>query len=155
MTMLSRSRLLVLACVAAAIAAGVGIAAGLGGFGGNTRNPATSMADYVRPHVPPGVVLRQSARVMEQRVRRSLGPHSVITSVVVVRHRREIRRVVGGTGPVIEHGGPAWIVRACGLFRPETIPPGGHFRVAQRSGYVIIDDRTSNNIAYRIHSRPP
>jgi hypothetical protein len=138
------------ASACAAVVAAIGIAATLGAF---SRVPersgtATAPSAFVRPHVPPGVMLRQRARAIELRVRKSLGPHAVITSVVVVAHRRETSRVIGGTGPDIEHGGPAWIVRARGLFRPVTIPPGGHFRIRQRNGYVVIDDETGNTLAY-------
>jgi hypothetical protein len=132
----------------AAVGAAIGIAAAFGAFSRGASHSGTTASAYVRPHVPPGVVLRQNARAVERRVRQSLGAHAVITSVVVVAHRRETSRVIGGTGPEIEHGGPAWIVRARGLFQPVTIPPGGHFRAAQRHGYVVIDDRTGRTLAY-------
>jgi hypothetical protein len=117
----------------------------------NDPSPSSSMSpsEFVRPEIPSNVSLQQNASMIERNVRRSLGGHSVITSVRVVARRSELgEALIGGTGPEFEHGGPAWIVRARGLFRPVTIPPGGHFTAKLRSGYVVIDDATGQTLAY-------
>jgi hypothetical protein len=138
----------------ALIGAGIGIAAGLGAFDGGACDVAapSASAQYVRPRVPPGVVLRQTARKIEQRVRHSLGRDSVITSVVVVAHRRETASLIGGTGPDIEHGGPAWIVRARGQFALGARPQCADLRGQQQSGYFVIDDKTGRTFASGFHS---
>jgi hypothetical protein len=143
-------RVITSAAVCAVVVAALGIAAALGAFslGAKPSVTADPPSAFIQPHVPPGVVPRQSALAIELRVRKSLGPHARITSVVVVAHRRQISRVIGGSGPEIDRGGPAWIVRARGLFHPVTIPPGGSDRMTQRNGYVVIDDMTGNMLAY-------
>lgn len=134
--------------VGASVAVAVAIASAFGAFGGGGSASKSPTAAAVRPRIPPGVMLHQKAVALENRVRRRLGPHSVITSVLVVAHRRETSRLIGGTGPEIENGGPAWIIHARGLFAPVTNPPGGSFHVRQRNGYVVIDDKTGHTLAY-------
>jgi hypothetical protein len=45
-------------------------------------------------------------------------------------------------------GGATWIIWARGRFKPVSIPPGGHFTLRQRRGYVVVDDRSGRFIAY-------
>jgi hypothetical protein len=146
---MNRKKILAVTVACALIIGVIALAASRRSFGHSTSSSARMPpAAFVRPHVPRNVVLRQDARMIERNVRENLGDRSVITSVRVVTHRKEIEAVIGGTGPAFEHGGPAWIVRARGLFRPITVPPGGHFTERLRSGYFVIDDVTGRTLAY-------
>jgi len=129
----------------AAIAALVLLATGA--LGGANRS-----YDYIPPIVPPGVTLHQSYRALEKNVLDALGSSSILNSVRVVSTRADLPEAVpemaGTVAGSDAAGGPAWIIRANGLFRPVTDPPGAHPLTTPRDGYVVIDDTTGNTLAY-------
>src|SRR5437899_9631784 len=96
--------------------------------GGSSRNArVASNSRYVRPKLPPDIVLRQNARTIETRVLRWLGPKSRILSVTVVPREADIVEVIrsyGFSGPSSARDGPAWVVRAHGLFQT-LVPEAG------------------------------
>ena len=104
---------------------------------------------YVPPRIPAGVKPRQAAADLERRVLRILGTGSRIASVVLVAHRQDVARYLPSlpSGPALV-GGPAWIVRANGLFEPVSVPPGGHKLTKPRKGWFVFDDKTGVSIAY-------
>jgi hypothetical protein len=106
---------------------------------------------YVPAQKPRGIVLHQNARAIETGVLTWLGPKSRILSVRVIARRADLARALpeyGGSGPSLEHGGPAWIVRAHGLFEPLTLPLGGLPRTSPSTGFVIFDDATGRRLGY-------
>jgi hypothetical protein len=141
---LSRRRTVIVAFCAAAIAAG-----GLLGTSVDGRKDRTYV--FIQPRIPAGMTLRQSAETVEKRVLNDLGSRAHLNSVRVVGSRSDIGKFVVGLGqaaPQERKGGLTWIIRAYGLFKPVTVPPGAPEVTTARTGWVIVDDASGQSIGY-------
>lgn len=137
-----------LACCLSCVAIGV---AGLYTGTASAGSECPHVNRVVAPVVPHGVKLVRTPAAIEARVLRALGPGSHINSVVVVRRRAEIWTELPRLGHPPQDasvGGPAWIIRAYGIFIPVTTRAGVVPRPQPHNGYVVIDDRSDVTLAY-------
>lgn len=118
-----------------------------GAFGHNNRS-----YNYVPPTIPAGLSLHQHADALEKRVLDDLGANSKIESVRVVTNRAAARAAIPSlpkpARSEAKQDGPAWIVRAFGMFEPVTAPPGAALITQPHHGFVVVDDKTGATIAY-------